>query len=173
MDETPLQYTQRLLGYVRGLDPVKILAATPGKITKLVRGKTRQSLAKRLDPDKWSVVEILAHLADSELVVGYRIRLMLGASGIDLQAYDQETWADFSHHAKSDPKLSFDAFRVQRERTVRLLKELTPEQWEKFGIHSERGKETVRRTVEMLAGHDINHLAQIEKIMMKSAKSRK
>jgi len=167
MNETPQEYTQRILGYLRGSDPVKVLASTPVKIAKLLKGVTRQRLAKRPEPGKWSAVEILAHLADSETVVGYRIRLVLGFNGVTVQAFDQDAWARYSNYAKHDPRLSFDAFRSQRERTVRLLKGLSPELWENYGMHTERGKETVRRIVEMLAGHDFNHLAQIEAILGK------
>ncbi len=176
MNETPQEYTQRIIGYLGGSDPVRVLASTPVKIAKLLKGATRQRLAKRPEPGKWSVVEILAHLADSETVVGYRIRLVLGFNGVTIQAFDQDAWAKYSNYAKHDPKLSFEAYRSQRERTVRLLKKLSPELWENYGMHTERGKETVRRIVEMLAGHDINHVAQIETMLGKgkqAAKSKK
>ncbi len=165
MNETPQEYTQRILGYLDGEDPVKVLSLTPGKLSRLLKGTSRQKLGRRTESGKWSVQEILAHLADSETVMGFRIRLVLGSNGVTIQAFDQDAWAVFSNYAKQDPKASLASFLAQRERTVRLLKQIPAELWENFGMHTERGRESVRRLTEMLAGHDVNHLRQIETIL--------
>jgi uncharacterized damage-inducible protein DinB len=167
MQETSQQYTQRILGYIEGKETMEILAATPRKLARLVKGVSRKKLSQRPGSNKWSVTEILAHLADSEIVYGYRIRLILAASGTPIQATDQDEWARSSDYAKHDPVLSLEALRVTRERTVRLLKGLPGESWDLYGMHSERGKETVTRVVEMLAGHDINHMMQIKERLSK------
>jgi hypothetical protein len=164
MRETPKQYTKRILNYQQGKDPVSILWSTPGKVAALLRGHSRKRLATRPGLGKWSVAEILAHLADAELVTGFRMRLILGANRTPIQAFDQDAWADFSRYGKQDPYLSLEAFRVQRERNVRLLKSLPKRMWGHYGLHSERGKETIKRVVKMTAGHDINHLKQVERI---------
>jgi hypothetical protein len=167
MQETPQQYTQRVLGYIEGKEPIEILAATPRQIARLVKGVSKKKLLQRPAPGAWSVTEILAHLADSELVYGYRIRIILEAAGPPIQATNQEAWAQFSDYAKQDPVLSLEAFRITRERLVRLLKGLPGESWDFYGIHSERGKETVTRVAEMLAGHDVNHVKQIRERLSK------
>jgi len=161
VQETAQEYTRRILGYLEGKDPLEVLAATPRQVSRLIKDFPRKRLARRVIPDKWSVTEILAHLADSEMVYGYRIRLLLEAGSPPIQATDQDKWAAFSDYAGQDPALSVDALRTGRERLVRLLKDLPAESWELYGMHSERGRETVRRVVEMLAGHDLNHLMQI------------
>jgi hypothetical protein len=165
MQETPQQYIQRILGYAEGKDPMVVLADAPRKVRKLVKGVGKKRLGKKPAPGKWSVTEILAHLADAEIVHGFRIRLILGASGTAIQAFDQDVWAGYSDYPSHDPSLSLEAWRVNRERTLRLLRSLTKEQWEYFGMHSERGKETVKRVSEMIAGHDINHYRQIKAIL--------
>jgi hypothetical protein len=165
MHETPQQYTKRILSYQQGKDPVSVLSSTPKKIAGLLHGVARKRLVTRPGPGKWSVAEILAHLADSELVVGFRIRLILGANRTPIQAFDQDAWAAFSQYKRQDPRLSLEAFRIQRERNVRLLKSLPKKMWGHYGIHSERGRETVQRVAEMTAGHDINHLKQVERIV--------
>ena len=167
MQETPQQYTQRVLGYLEGKKPMEVLAVTPRQIARLVKGVSRKKLSQRPASDKWSVTEILAHLADTELVYGFRIRLILEAGAPPIQGIDQEAWAKFSDYAKHDPVLSLEAFRITRERMVRLLKSLPVESWDLYGMHSERGKETVRRVVEMLAGHDLNHMMQIKERLSK------
>lgn len=165
MQETPQQYTKRILKNLEGKDPVSILSSTPGKIARLLGGVSRKRLTTRPAPGKWSVAEILAHLADAELVTGFRMRLILGANRTTIQAYDQDAWAAFSRYEKQDPHLSLEAFRIQRERNVRLLKSLSKKMWGYYGIHAERGKETIRRVSQMIAGHDINHLKQLEQIV--------
>jgi hypothetical protein len=168
MQETPQQYTRRIRGYIEGKKPMEILASTPRQIARLIKGVSRKKLSQRPAPDKWSVTEILAHLADSELVYGFRIRLMLAASGTPIQNTDQDAWAQSSDYANHDPVLSLEGLRITRERTVRLLKSLPRPSWDLYGMHSERGKETVTRVVEMLAGHDINHMMQIKERLSKA-----
>jgi hypothetical protein len=170
MQETPQQYTERMLSYLQGVEPMKVLASSPGKLSKLLKGVARRKLSKRPEPDKWSVTEILAHLADTEMVVGFRMRLILGASGTTVQAFDQDVWSGFSQYRKQDPKLSFEAYRIQRERNIRLLRSIPKEMWDNYGMHTERGKETITRLTEMVAGHDINHLRQIDRILHPKSK---
>jgi hypothetical protein len=162
MQETPQEYTSRILGYIDGKDMMAVLAETPRQIAGLIHGVPPEKLAKRAVPDKWSVTEILAHLADSELVYGFRIRLILEGGSPPIQGTDQDAWARFSGYAGQDPQLSLEALRTDRERLLRLLRSLPPASWDLYGVHSERGKETVRRVAEMLAGHDLNHMKQIK-----------
>jgi len=165
MHETPQEYTKRVLGLLEGRKPLEILASTPRQVARLIKGISRTKLAKRPSPERWSVTEILAHLADSELVYGFRVRLILGASGTPIQGFDQDAWAQVSDYAKHDPALSLESLRLNRDRVVRLLKGLPRDAWDRYGMHSERGKETVTRVVEMMAGHDINHVKAIRAIL--------
>src|SRR5574341_363281 len=167
MKETVQQYIRRIRGYVGGKDPLRIQAATPGRIRKLVRGLPPRRLKRRPAPGKWSIAEILAHLADAELVGGNRIRMILGAPGTPIQAFDQDDWARTMRYHKQDARASLEAFCVLRERNLALLRSLTPRQWKQYGMHQERGKETVARVAEMFAGHDLNHLGQIERLAKK------
>ena len=165
MNETPQEYTKRILGNVEGLDPRKIEAETPKKLERLIRGVPKAKLRKRPAPDKWSVAEILAHLADSEIARGWRMRQILGAPGTPVQAFDQNVWAISGHYEKRDPHKSVELFRVLREANIALLKSLTPEQWKHHGMHAERGQESIEHIVRLNAGHDINHIKQVERIV--------
>ena len=165
MNETPQEYTQRILGYVKGKPPLAVQAATAKKLERLIKGVPTAKLRKRPAPDKWSVSEIVAHLADGEIVGGFRIRFILGSPGAPIVAYDQEEWVTSGHYDKRDPRRSVALFRVLREANLALLKSLKPEQWKLCGMHSERGQESLEHIVRMFAGHDINHLQQIEKIL--------
>jgi uncharacterized damage-inducible protein DinB len=167
MTETAQDYTKRILGNVAGKDPLKTQAATSKTLAKLIKGATASKLRKRPAPGKWSVGEILAHLADAEIIVGWRLRAILAAPGAPIQAYDQDALAAARNYAKHDPRKSLEQFRAIREANLALYKSLTPEQRKHFGMHAERGEETLERILQMMAGHDLNHLAQIEGILAK------
>jgi hypothetical protein len=162
MNEAPQDYTKRILGYVEGQDALKVQAGTAKKLERLIKGRSASELRKRPAPEKWSVGEILAHLADTEIVTGWRMRQILGSPGTPLQAFDQDSWAIACHYDKRDPQKSVEQFRAQREANLTLLKSLTPEQWMHYGMHAERGKETIEHITRMMAGHDLNHIRQIE-----------
>ena len=168
MKETVKQYISRIRGYVGSKDPLRVQAATPGRIRKLVRRLPSRRMKRRPAPGKWSIAEILAHLADTELVGGNRIRMILGAPGTPIQAFDQDDWAKAMRYREQDARTSLEAFCVLRERNLALLRSLTPRQWKQHGMHQERGKETVARITEMFAGHDLNHLKQIERLAKKN-----
>lgn len=165
MKETPEEYTKRILGNVEGQNRLKVQAGTARKLERLIKGVPAPRLRRRPSPDKWSVGEILAHLDDSEIVVGWRLRQILGAPGTPIQAYDQDSWAAAGHYGKRDPRKSAEQFRVVREANLALLKSLTPEQWKHHGMHAERGVESIEHIVRMMAGHDINHTRQVERIV--------
>lgn len=165
MAETVQQYMSRILAYVGKQDPLKIQRATPKRLERLVRGVPKKTLRRRLAPGKWSAVEILAHLAETELVGGYRIRTILARNGAPIQAFDQNKWAQSGNYARHDPRKSLEVFRVLRESNLRLLQSVPRRKWNNYGRHEERGKETLARFVRLYAGHDINHLRQIERIL--------
>ena len=165
MKENVQQYIQRVTGYVEGKQPLVVQAATAKKLERLIKGVPAIKLRKRPAPDKWSVGQILAHLADAEIVGGFRLRLILGAPGTPIAAFDQDSWVTSGHYEKRDPRKSIEQFRVVRDANLALLKSLTPGQWKHYGIHAERGQESIEHIVRMFAGHDINHLQQIERIL--------
>jgi uncharacterized damage-inducible protein DinB len=167
MFETAEQYRNRMYGHLQGRDPLALLAAAPQELERLIRDVPETKLRQRPAPGKWSICEIVAHLADTELVGGYRIRMILGSPGTQIQAFDQDKWAAAMQYQKREVPKSLDQFRALREANLSLLKSLTPEQWRQYGIHSERGEESIEVIVRMFAGHDINHREQIQRILGK------
>jgi hypothetical protein len=165
MPETVQQYTQRIMSHSEGKEPLRLQQAAPRKLAALIKGKTAKQLMKRAAPDKWSVAEIMAHLADAELAIAWRLRQVLANNAIPLQAYDQDLWAKTFNYAKRDPRVSLASYRTLREANLALLKSVPRKLWENYGVHQERGNESVSHVVKMVAGHDLNHLQQIEKIL--------
>jgi hypothetical protein len=165
MQETPQEYTQRMLNNVAGQDPWRIQQAAPKKLASLVRGKTKKQLSRRPAPGKWSVAEIMAHLADAEVVLAWRLRQILAGNGVSLQPFDQDVWASTFDYANHDVKQSLERYRVLRESNLALLKRVPKKLWDNYGVHQERGNENVAHIIRMVAGHDLNHLRQVESIV--------
>lgn len=171
MDETAEQYRQRMFVLVNGRDAVKLQAAAPARLAKLLKGVSPAKARKRPAPEKWSIAEIVVHLADTEVVFGYLIRAIVGEpGGARIDGFDQDAWLAALHYDKRSMKKSFSEYRTFREANVALLKSLAPEQWKTCGTHKVRGQETLETVVAMFAGHDLNHFQQIERILAASRK---
>ena len=173
MQETAQQYISRILGYVEGQDALKVQRTTAGKLKKLTRGLTARQLTWRPEPGKWSIAEILAHLADTEIVASWRMRSVIGENGITIQPFDQDAWASVFQYGKRDARWSLEVFHVLRDNNLALLKEIPRETWNNYGMHLERGKETVAHLTRMFAGHDTNHALQIERIVKQLKKKKR
>jgi len=175
VQETAQQYIQRILDHVDGQDEIKVQRSTAARLKKLTTGLTPKQLKWQPEPGKWSIAEIVAHLADVEIAASWRMRLIIGDSGTTTQPFDQDVWASVFQYNQRDVKRSLEVFRVLRENNLAMLDALPHESWEYYGMHLERGKETIAHLARMFAGHDTNHLRQIESIVaqLKSAGKKK
>jgi hypothetical protein len=165
MNESSQQYIERILSNLEGKDALTVLKTTPKKIRQLIKGVKKKVLAKKLTPERWSVAEIIAHLAETELVLGWRYRSIAEKSGVVIQSFEQDDWAKNSQYEKSDVNEMLELFSILRKANLKFLAGLSKEKFENFGMHQERGKETIVHIRNMEAGHDINHLKQVEKIL--------
>jgi uncharacterized damage-inducible protein DinB len=165
MSETAEQYKERLRGYVAGNDPIVMQREAPRTLASLIDNVPEADLARQPAPGKWSVTEILAHLAEDELSSSWRYRQMIERDGLDLPGFDQDMWAQIGDYASWNPADALTMFRLLREANLRMFEHLTPRQWESHGVHSERGEMTVRELCTHMAGHDINHIEQVRKII--------
>lgn len=163
--ETVQDYVARLLSHVDGKDPLQVLAETPAQLAALAGRLPSERLKRRPSPDKWSVLEIVAHLAEAEISLSWRYRQILESDGAPLHAYDQEAWARLGDYTNWSVNDGLEQFRLLRQANLNLFSRLTEEQWLRQGIHSERGPLTLRELVRHAAGHDRNHIEQIERIL--------
>jgi DinB family protein len=138
--ETPQQYTQRILANIENenKEPLQVQQTTPKKLATLIRKLNKKQLTRRPAPGKWSIAEILAHLADTELVGGWRMRMILSHNGTPVQAFDQDAWANTFNYLQRDSKASLETFRVLRQNNLALLKSVPKNLWENYGMHKER-----------------------------------
>ena len=167
MSETAEQYLSRLSSYVGDKEPLAILAATPDLIARELEGLNNEKLTRRPAPDEWCVNEIVGHLLDDEIATAWRYRQMIENDGALLASFNQDEWARLGHYAARPAYEILTLFRMIREWNLRMLGSLTPEEWSRKGIHAERGSTSVKELVEHMAGHDLNHLKQIEQITRK------
>jgi hypothetical protein len=163
--ETASEYQARIFSYATGEDPLLLQARAPDILASLVEGLSSEDLGRRPAPSKWSIREIVAHLADDELVGAYRMRLILSSPGTAIQAFDQDVWARTGRYGTADVKESLVLYRTLRHQNLKLLRSLSAEEWDLFGVHAERGIESLRDIARYFAGHDINHFRQIESIL--------
>lgn len=157
-------YTRAILDLLGSRDPFEVLKATGGAVRDAVSGMTGAQMAVPEKPGKWSVRQVLRHLADSEIVWAYRLRMVLAQDRPPLTGYDQDAWADFLRYAESDPAESLEEFDAVRRGNLRVLERASEEDLKRVGLHAERGEESLEHMIRLYAGHDLLHLRQIERI---------
>jgi hypothetical protein len=158
------KYPAAILELVGGRDPMSVLRETPIAAARAIEGLTSAKLRKPEAPGKWSIAQVLQHLADSDLVWGWRLRLILAQDRPTLTGYDQDLWADRLHYADADPALALEQLRVLRRGNLALIERATPDDLERVGIHSERGEESAGYLCGLYAGHDLMHLRQLDRV---------
>jgi tRNA-binding protein len=165
VSETFAEYSARLLSLSAGKEPLTVLAHTPARIGALLAGLSLADLQWSPVPGRWSIAQIVTHLSDAEVVGAYRVRAILAAPGIPIQAYDQDAWAREMSYESRDAGASLALFAALRRSLLALISGLDEEKLDRFGMHAERGKESVRHLISLYAGHDLNHLGQIERLI--------
>jgi hypothetical protein len=148
--------------FLAGQDPLKIISATPARMRSLLKGLTSAQLKKRPKPDKWSIHEILLHLADCELMFAARCRLIAFEDRPKLAPFDQDRWNTGKMREKESSADALARFLALRKTQISLYKALSKEEMSRTGSHPERGDVSVREMFETQAGHDVNHLGQLE-----------
>jgi DinB superfamily len=143
-------------------DPFEVVRETPKQLRELVERLSSKGIERSMGPGKWPARSILSHLADCEVSFAFRLRQTLTIDDHVMQPFDQEKWA-IPYDAFSGQQ-ALEVFTILRGWNLALFKTLTPEQLGRKATHPERGEMTFRTIVETMAGHDTNHLRQLETI---------
>jgi uncharacterized damage-inducible protein DinB len=157
-------YVNALLELLGDRDPLEVVRATPAALENAVAGLDRATLHRPERAGKWSIGQVVAHLADSELVWGYRMRRVLAEDRPTLTGYDQDRWADRLGWAEAEVPESLAVLKAIRAGNLRLLARASATDLARVGLHNERGEESITRMLELYAAHDLVHLNQIERI---------
>jgi len=158
-------YTSAVLGLLDDRDPVDVLRNSSQVIQQMIAGIDEAVLSTPESPGKWSVRQVIAHLADSELVVGWRVRMILATDAPDIIGVDQDIWAERMRYDDIAAQVSLATFTALRGWNLLIYDNATPQQLQRFGVHSERGQESVAHIIRLYAGHDILHQRQIARIL--------
>jgi hypothetical protein len=150
-------------------DPRQIIAATPGRLRELLDSLGPERVGEAPSPGKWSPREILCHLADCEMVFAFRLRQTLAEPHHVIQPFDQDLWA--RNYDAYDAPSALAVFTAVRGFNSKLIASLPADAFSKPVSHPERGAMTFQTLVETMGGHDLNHLAQLEKIAGAAKKS--
>jgi uncharacterized damage-inducible protein DinB len=153
--------------YLESRNPSEVIAATGPNLREIVGGLSDEQVNRAPAPGKWSIREILCHLADCEAVFAFRIRQTLAQPDHVIQPFDQEIWAR-NYSAYTAPE-ALAAFTAMREWNVALIRTLSPDALNTPVTHPERGQMTLQTILETMGGHDINHLQQIRGIASRAA----
>ena len=158
------QYAKAVLELVGGREPLAVLRDTPAEAARGIEGLSPAQLRQPEAPGKWSIAAVLQHLADSDVVWAWRMRLILAQDRPPLTGYDQDLWTERLRYADADPIEALETLRVLRRGNLALIARATPEDLKRVGVHAERGEESVGYLCGLYAGHDLLHLRQIERI---------
>jgi hypothetical protein len=131
-------------------------------VTEALRDTSERELDARPAPGKWSAREIVHHLADSEMTSAIRLRRLIAEDRPLIQGYDQDEFARRLYYDRPI-HASLEALRSARETTAQILERMTEGQWGREGTHSESGRYTVERWLEIYAQHAHNHADQIRR----------
>ncbi|MEO8593554.1 MAG: DinB family protein [Candidatus Solibacter sp.] len=137
--------------------------AAASRLACLIGGVSEAALRRAPGPGKWSVVEVIAHLAEDELSSTWRYRQMLEHPGVELTAFDQNLWAQWGDYARWEIGEALALYRLLREANIRFLSRLTTGEWTHWGTHRERGRMTIGELAAHMCDHDERHFTQIER----------
>jgi hypothetical protein len=150
-------------------DAHEVISATPGRLSALLETLGPKGLERGLAPGKWPARAILCHLADSEVAFAFRLRQALAEAHHVIQPFDQEAWA--APYLTLAAEAAVETFGALRRWNLALLQTVSREDYSRMLVHPERGEMTFQVVVETMAGHDLNHLAQLETIASRPAAS--
>jgi uncharacterized damage-inducible protein DinB len=148
--------------FVGDRQPREVIAQTAGSLQTSLANLGADGAERAPAPGKWCVREILCHLADCEIVFAFRLRQTLAEDYHVIQPFDQDRWAALYH--AFDAASALAVFTAVRNWNIRLIAAAPAEALGKKLTHPERGEMTFQVVIETMAGHDLNHLAQIERI---------
>jgi DinB family protein len=161
-------YVRALLDLLGQRNPLEVMAELLPWLDARLEGLSESEIRTPEAPGKWAVIQVIQHLADSDLVAGYRIRMIVAENRPALPGYDQDRWATEFEYARVPVSAALGQLRALRTANLALWNRLSPEQLERQGLHSERGPESARRLLQLMGAHDLVHRRQIDRILARA-----
>ena len=158
------EYTRAVIGLLEDQEPLRVLRETPAALRGLLAGMSDVETATPEFEGKWSIRHVMQHLADSEVVWAWRLRMVLAHDSPVITGYDQDLWANRLGYGTVPIAQSLADFEHLRDANLRLIGRIPASDYARVGVHSERGEESVAHMMKMYGGHDLLHRRQIERI---------
>lgn len=150
-------------------DPLEILAGQDAALRAELGAISVRDLRTPESEGRWSAAHIVPHLVDTELAWAFRIRQIVVENEPLVQGFDQGRWADAFGYADEDVEESLRLLALLRQRNLRFFRALSGAEWERRGVHADRGPESLRDIARLMAGHDLRHLQQLRRIAARFA----
>jgi hypothetical protein len=158
-------YVRALLELLGERDPLEVMAELDGWLDRRLSGMPEVTLRRPEAPGKWSAADVVQHLADSDLVFGFRMRMILTEDRPAIQGYDQDRWVGTLRYQEVPLDDARGQLRALRSANLRVLRRLGPAEMERVGMHSERGPESLSHLTKLMGAHDLVHRRQIDRIL--------
>lgn len=159
------EYTRAILATLGDREPIGVLAELVPWLERRLAGIDDAALRRPEAPDKWSAIDVVQHLADAELVAGWRVRFILTQDSPPLPGYDQDAFARDFRYREIPLAEAMGQLAGLRTANLRLYRSVPPAALDRVGVHSERGPESVGHIMRMMAGHDLVHRRQLERTL--------
>ena len=158
------EYRQALLDLLGKQDPAEVIARLPDEVQRVV-DEAGDLLRTRPAPGEWSVIELVGHLVDAEIVLANRYRWILAHDEPRIMSYDQDLWVERLHHRDGDPAEMLALLKALIRSHIQLWERTSEAERARVGLHEERGPESFELSFRMLAGHGLFHLAQMRRTL--------
>jgi len=162
---TAFPYVTETLALLGDRDPLTVMAETPAWLATHIEPLSAELLTRPEGEGKWSIAQVLAHLVDAEIAYGWRLRILLTQENPPLPGYDQGVWLTRFDYANANPAMSLATLTALRSWNLRVWRTATAADLERLGMHPERGLEPLSKLRQLVAGHDLRHRRQIERIL--------
>jgi len=161
----PPAYRERLFALLGDQDAREVLSRTAATLADIVNEHPATLLRTRPFEGQWTPNEVIGHLADSEWIYGYRLRLILCEDDPSMLGADQDLWVTRQRHNEREPSELVELFGTLRQFNLASWDRVAPADFQRAGRHNERGPETLAVMLRMLAGHDLAHLDQVTRLI--------
>ena len=141
------------------------MTRTPDDLAAAIRGHSEEALSRQPDAKNWAAREVVCHLRDTEELFMERFQMILAMDEPKLSGLNPDRWAEERQYLRNDVNGALAAFRKRREESLELLERLSPEAWQRAGVHATRGKFTLEDFVTLMTWHDDNHLDQLNRAL--------
>ena len=158
-------YLRETLDLLGSQDPIAVLTETPGWIAARMASLPVDRISRPEGPGKWSVGEVVSHLADTEVAFGWRTRIVLTEDRPTLVGFNETEWMRRFDRAHADPAQALTAFTALRRWNLTIWSAVAGADLERIGVHAERGPETFGFIRNLMAGHDLRHRRQIDRVI--------